>query len=71
MKYLFIFMFICGCSTNPPRKLKPSVSKGTALYKRYWTKKDRHYRCVQSFVGQEVRPLEANTICIDIFRKEF
>ena len=70
MNKLIILLFLCSCSSYKPKTIA-SLSKGQQLYKRYWTSKDRHYGCVQRFVQREVNPLEANTICIDIFRKEF
>jgi hypothetical protein len=70
MNKLIILLFLCSCAGYKPKTVA-SLSKGQQLYKRYWTKKDRHYNCVRSFVRTEVQPLQANTICIDIFRKEF
>ncbi len=71
MKYfLFILLslLLIGCGVFKP-KPRITIAKGNGYFN--FSKKAKHYRCVQTLIKGDVKPLQANSICIDVFRKSF
>ena len=69
MKYLIILFLLVGCSTKSVRK-QPVTGK-IRSFKPYRTNKAKHFKCVIGLIRIDVVPLDANSICVSIFRKTF